>query len=99
MVQAVVHARVFKRHDIPYIAHHTQQASVSFGRSADGTGLGIGYIVAMLAIADIVSEINQCVAEFLHHFAVLRKQKKSKPQGGLASDTGQPVQFVNGVFQ
>lgn len=77
MVYPVEHACVLYGHYIPDIADHADGSMVPARGSANGTGFGIGKVMATVAMVDMLSEIDQGVAEVFHHLFFLSQKEKS----------------------
>ena len=99
MIKPVVLVGTLNGHNIPYILDDTDKLPVTVGICTDLADLRIGYILAGLAVMDIVLEFDHGIPETYHVFLVLLQEVQNQPEGGLVPYAGERSKFTNCLLQ
>ena len=99
MVQSVVLLGVLNGHHVLHVLHHTHRGSIPPPIAADAAHLGVGDVVTLAAIVDIVHQLGQAFGQGINACRVHAKHVKHQPERRTLAYAREPAHFLHSPLE
>lgn len=99
MIQSLELLGVLYGHDVADVFYYTYSRSVTLRIGADAAGLGIGYVVAHLAVFHFVLELDDGIAEGFYGAGILTQKMQDQSHRSFFSYARKFGKLADGFFQ